>query len=82
MATTIRISEKLQKELAGRRFYQKETYEEVIWELLEDRMKLGEDIKRLIKKAEKDLAEGKVYTHKQVKKELGISTKKIKKDVP
>ncbi len=72
MATTIQISEKLQKELSRRRLYQKETYEEVIWELLEDTMELSEETKRDIKQAEKEIAEGKTYTHEQVKKELGI----------
>ena len=33
MSTTIQVSEKLQKELAKRKIYEKETYEEVIWDL-------------------------------------------------
>lgn len=72
MATTIQISEKLQKELAKKKLYDKETYEEVIWDLIEDTMKLSEETKKDILKAEKEIKEGKTYTLEEVKKELGL----------
>jgi len=72
MATTIQISEKLQKELADRKLYDKETYEEVIWDLVEDTMELSEEAKRHIKQAEKEIKEGKTVTHEQLKKQLGL----------
>lgn len=72
MATTIQISEDLQKVLTKRKLYGKETYEEVIWDLLEDTMELSEETKKNIKQAEKEIAEGKVYTLSQVKKELNL----------
>jgi len=72
MATTIQISEDLQKELSRRKFFEKETYEEVIWDLIEDTLELSEETKRNIEQSEKDFKEGRFFTHDQVKKRLGI----------
>ena len=72
MATTIQVSNKLAQELKNRKMYDKESYEEIIWDLIEDTVELSEETKRSIKQAEKDIKEGRVYTHEQIKKELGI----------
>lgn len=72
MATTIQVSEKLVNVLKQRKIYDKESYEEIIWDLLEDTMELSEETKRDIEKARKDIKEGRVYTHEQVKRELGL----------
>ena len=72
MATTIQISEELQKALAKRKLFDKETYEEVIWDALEDTMELSEETKKDIKRAEKEISEGKTVPLEQVKKKLGL----------
>jgi predicted transcriptional regulator len=72
MATTIQISESLQEELTKRKLFDRETYEEVIWDLVEDSAELSEETKKEIKKAEEEIKKGKFYTHEQIKKELGI----------
>ena len=72
MATTIQISTDLLEELRNRKMYAKESYEEVIWDLLEDTMELSEETKRNIKEAEADIKAGRTVTLAQVKKELGI----------
>ena len=72
MVTTIQVSEELVKNLKGRKLYEKESYEEVIWDLIEDTMELSEETKRNIAEAEKQFAEGRYYTHEQVKKKLGL----------
>ena len=72
MPTTIQISEKLQKELSKRKLYDKETYEEVIWDLIEDSLELDEETKREIEQARQEIMEGKYYTMEEVKKELGF----------
>ena len=72
MARTIQVSEKLVEELKNRKMYDKESYEEVIWDLLEDSMELSEETKQNIKKAKEQFKQGKFYTHEQVKKELGL----------
>lgn len=46
MVTTIQISEKLQEKLKKRKLYDNESYEEVIWDLLEDSMELSEETKK------------------------------------
>lgn len=72
MVTTIQISEGLQEELSKRKFSDRESYEEVIWDLIEDTMELSEETKREIKQAEKEFKEGKFYTLEEIEKELGL----------
>ncbi|MCK5283086.1 MAG: hypothetical protein KAK00_06770 [Nanoarchaeota archaeon] len=72
MATTIQVSNKLMEELRNRKMYHKESYEEIIWDLLEDNMELSEETKRHIAQSRKEIKEGKTVTLEQVKKELGL----------
>lgn len=76
MATTIQISEKLQGRLKKRKLYDNESYEDVIWDLLEDSMELSEETKKNIAEYEANYEkwkkEGKLKTLEQVKKELGL----------
>ena len=72
MVTTIQISEELQSKLTKKKMFDKETYEEVIWDLLEDSMELSEETKRHIEISRKEIAEGKTVTLTQVKKKLGL----------
>lgn len=72
MATTIQISEELQSKLAKRKIFDRETYEEIIWDLLEDTMELSEETKKDIAEAREDIRKGRVYTLDQVKKEAGL----------
>ena len=72
MATTVQVSSELIDVLKNRKMYENETYEDVIWDLLEDSMELSEETKRSIKIAEKEIKEGKVVTHEQLKRELGL----------
>lgn len=71
MVTTIQISEELKKELQKRKMYTKETYEEVIWNLIEDTQELSEETKRNIEISLQQIKEGKYKTLEQVEKELG-----------
>ncbi len=72
MVTTIQVSNKLVEKLKNRKMYDKESYEEVIWDLLEDSMELSEETKRHIKQAEKEIKEGKTVTLEELKKDLGL----------
>ena len=72
MATTIQVSNDLRNVLAERKFYDKETFEEVIWNLIEDSMELSEETKQNIKEAEEDFKAGRVHSHEEVKKALGL----------
>lgn len=72
MATTIQISEKLLGTLKMKKLYDKESYEEVIWDLVEDSQEVNTDTKQEIEQARTDIKKGKFYTHEQVKKRLGL----------
>ena len=70
--SSIQISKRLQKELNRRKIYVKETYEEVIWQLIEDSEPLNPALQKDIDKAEEEISDGKSYSLEQVKKDLGI----------
>ncbi|HIH37462.1 hypothetical protein J4460_09025 [Candidatus Woesearchaeota archaeon] len=72
MATTIQISEKLQKELTKRKMFTKETYEEVIWALLEDTEEISAETKQEIAEARKEIADGKFVSLSEIKKRYGM----------
>ena len=72
MVTTIQVSDKLVDTLKIRKQYGKESYEEVIWDLVEDSMEVNEETKREIEQARADIKAGRFYTHEQVKKKLGL----------
>ncbi len=72
MATTIQISRDLQKALADRKLFDRETYEEIIWDLIEDTIEISEQTKKDIAKARRDIREGRVYSQDEVKKELDL----------
>lgn len=72
MATTIQISDELQRELTKKKLFDDETYEEVIWGLIENNMELNEETKKDIAEARKEIKEGKFYTLGEVKKRLDI----------
>ncbi len=72
MATTIQVSEQLVDTLKKRKQYNKESYEEVIWDLMEDTTEINEETKKEIEQARADYKAGKFYTHEQVKKRLGL----------
>jgi len=71
-ATTIQVSQELVEELKKRKLYHKESYEEVIWDLVEDSMELSEETKRNIAQAEKEVREGKTVPLEEIKKRFGL----------
>jgi len=72
MVTAIQISEDLKERLCLRKMSNKDSYEDVIWDLLEDTMELNEQTKKEIDIARKEFRQGKFTTHTQLKKELGF----------
>ena len=72
MATTIQISKELSSKLKNMKMYEKESYEEIIWDLIEDRMEFSEETKKNIVQSEKEIKEGKTVSLTEVKKKLGI----------
>ena len=72
MVTTIQVSEELKRDLEKLKLYPQESYENVIWDLLEANMELSEETKRELEESYRDIEEGKIYSHEEVKKELGL----------
>ena len=74
METTIQISRELLNKLRLMKMHSKESYEDIIWDLLEDRMELSKETKKSLAEYEKNVKKGKVKfkTLDQVKKELGF----------
>jgi len=71
--TTIQISQDLKKELSKRKLFDNESYEGVIWDLLEDTMELSEETKRNIKIAEEQIKKGETISHEQLKLQLALN---------
>ena len=62
MPTTIQISEKLKKKLIERKRFEKETYEEVIWNLIEDVMEINKQTKKDLAQARAEIKAGKYHS--------------------
>lgn len=72
MATTIQVSETLMDKLKERKMYDKESYEDIIWDLLEDTLELSEETKKNIAKAETEFKQGRFVTHEELKRRLKL----------
>ncbi|MBS3124145.1 hypothetical protein J4437_05955 [Candidatus Woesearchaeota archaeon] len=70
--TTIQVTEELVQVLKRRKMFEKESYEEVILDLLEDSAELSAETIRDIEKSRAEIKAGKFKTLAQVKKELEI----------
>ena len=77
--TTLQIPLKLKKELDSFKDYARETYAEVINKLInrakedeEAELELSEETLKAVREAREDVKKGRVYSSKQVKKELGL----------
>ena len=70
MDTTIQISNSLKKELLKRKLFKKETYEEVIWDLIEDNQELSEETKKEIAQSRAEYKAGKTHSLEKIKKEM------------
>lgn len=72
METTIQVSKNLINVLKAMKMYQKESYEEIIWDLVEDRAEFSEETKQNIAQSEQEIKEGKVTSIEEIKKQLGL----------
>jgi len=72
MDTSIQVSRELLETLRKRKISDKESYESIIWDLIEDTMELSEETKRDIAIARKEYKEGKFKTLEEIKRESNI----------
>jgi len=68
MDTTIQISKELLGKLVLMKMHEKESYESIIWDLIEDRMEFSEQTKINIEKSEEDIRKGKTISLEEIKK--------------
>jgi predicted CopG family antitoxin len=68
METTIQISRELLEKLAKMKIHEKESYENVIWDLMEDRMQLSEETKKNLVLSEKDIKEGRMVSLEELRR--------------
>ena len=66
MPTTIQISDELLEALKKRKLHPKESYEEIIWDLLEDQMVLKDEVIEIIEKGKKEYLKGEYQTMEDV----------------
>jgi len=71
-STTIQISSDLQQELNKMKLFNRETYEEVIWNIIEDTKELSEQTKKDIALSRKEISEGKSVTLSDLKKKYNL----------
>ena len=71
-STTIQISSNLQQELNKMKLFNRETYEEVIWNIIEDTKELSEQTKKDISLSRKEISEGKFVTLSELKKKYNL----------
>jgi predicted transcriptional regulator len=72
MVTTIQITEELKEKLSFRKMTSKDSYEDVIWDLLEDTLELNEQTIKEIENSRKEFEKGHFISHSKLKKELGL----------
>jgi len=72
METTIQISDELRQTLQVRKLSDKESYERVIWDLIEDSLEISEQTKKDLSEARAQVKKEKIKTLAQVKKEMGF----------
>jgi hypothetical protein len=70
MVTTIQVSDKLLKELKSMKLSENESYENVIWDIIEDTRELSEETKKNISISERQISEGKTVSLEEIKRKL------------
>ena len=71
--TTIQISKELASELQKRKFSPKESYENVIWDLVEDTLELSDEVKQALERGRQQIKEGKVTSWEEIKKRYALN---------
>jgi predicted transcriptional regulator len=70
METTIQVSKELLERLKMMKMNEKESYESIITDLIEDRMEFSEQTRRNIAKSEKEIKEGRTVSLEEIKKRI------------
>ena len=71
--STIKISNQMKSFLDARKVVESESYEDVLWDLIEDTLELSEKTKKDIREAEREVNKGKTISHEEIMKEYGFT---------
>jgi hypothetical protein len=71
MDTTIQISNELLQRLKGMKIANTESYESIIWDLIEDRLEFSKQTNNNLAKSEREIASGKTIPLETLKKKVG-----------
>ena len=55
------------------KMHEKESYEEIIWDLIEDRLEFSDETKKNIEESERDIREGRTHKWEDIKKEFRLN---------
>jgi len=72
MATTIQISDNVKEALEKMRIFNRETYNEIIENMIEDQMEINEKTKKELDEARKRIKKGEFVTFEEVEKKFGL----------
>lgn len=72
MATTIQISDDVKLFLDKLRLIERESYNDIIEFMIEDNLELNEKTRLEIKEAKADMKAGRIVSHNEVKRRLGL----------
>jgi len=70
METTIQVTGQLMEKLKSMKISDKESYETVIWDLIEDSMELSKEAEANIAKSEREIREGKTASLEEIKRKI------------
>jgi len=72
MDTSIQISNDLLSELRLMKTNSNKSYEDIIWDLLEDNLEFSDETKKNIAQSEQEIKEGKTTSLEELKKDLNL----------
>lgn len=72
MPTTIQVSKELKQELDKFKLRPSETYEDILWDFIDDRSELSEQTKKAIEVAREEFDRADTIGHEELKKKYGI----------
>ena len=70
METTIQVSRQLLEKLAKMKMHEKESYENIIWDLIEDRLELSKETKSNIANSEAEIKARKTISLEEIKRKM------------
>jgi predicted nucleic-acid-binding protein len=72
MVTSIQVSEELKQTLEKRKLSSRESYEEIIWDLIEDTQIVNEQTLKEIEEAREQYKRGETISHEDLRKKLNV----------